>query len=336
MQLFLGLQMKIGEGISLLGQNVSVEKSIDKMKILLVGDLHLRSLSDRPKYRLDNHYESQFQELSEIRDIAVANKVDMMISLGDFFDNVRVSFSLVNDVISWCKSLPCTLFSLKGNHDISSYVIEDRNNGLGILLEAQAVERLDEVVFEKEKVVIRGIHAYLDPHNGDYWFPDQYKDYFKLICSHNFVIPHSVPFEAVLPSQVRTNAQIVALGHYHKAFSHMEGNTLFINGGSISRWAVNEIWPVQVLLLDTVTGIVTPIQLKSAKDYREIFDLNSVMEIKSTEMNLQNFVDSLNNTQFDQQDILSVVQKAGKDQNIPEPILTLALEKIGKAQEELH
>jgi DNA repair exonuclease SbcCD nuclease subunit len=294
-------------------------------------------LSDRPKYRLDNHYEQQFLELSEIRDIAAANKVDMMISLGDFFDNVRVSFSLVNEVISWCKSLPCTLFSLKGNHDISSYVIEDKNNGLGILMEAQAVERLDEIVFEKEKVVIRGIHAYLDPHNGDYFFDEiKYKDYFKLVCSHNFVIPHQVPFDAVLPSQVKTNAQIVALGHYHKAFQHMEGNTLFINGGSISRWAVNEIWPVQVLLLDTVTGIVTPIQLKSSKDYREIFDLNSVMEIKSTEMNLQNFVDSLESAEFTELDIEQVVLTKGKEQGILKEILDICLDKVNKAKEQLR
>ena len=306
------------------------------MKILLIGDLHLRSLSDRPKWRLDNHYESQFQELAEIRDIAKANKVDMMISLGDFFDNVRVSFSLVNEVISWCKTLPCTLFSLKGNHDISSYVIEDKNNGLGILMEAQAVERLDEIVFEKEKVVIRGIHAYLDPKQGDYWFDDKFKDYFKLVCSHNFIIPHQVPFDAVLPSQVRTNAQIVALGHYHKAFQHIEGNTLFINGGSISRWAVNEIWTSQVLLLDTVTGIVTPIPLKTSKDYREIFDLNSVMEIKSTEMNLQNFVDSLENTQFDQQDIFQVVLTKGKESGILKEILDICLDKVAKAKEELR
>ena len=307
------------------------------MKILLIGDLHLRSLSDRPKWRLDDHYASEFQELSEIRDIAAANKIDMMISLGDFFDNVRVSFQLVHEVISWCKTLPCTLFSLKGNHDISSYVIEDKNNGLGILMEAQAVERLDEVVFEKEKVVIRGIHAYLDPRQGDYWFDEiKYKDYFKLVCSHNFIIPHQVPFDAVLPSQVKTNATVVALGHYHKAFSHMEGNTLFINGGSISRWSVNEIWATQVLLLDTVTGVITPIPLKTSKDYREIFDLNSVMEIKSNEMNLQNFVDSLENAQFSEIDVSQVVLTKGKEQGILKEILDICLDKVSKAKEELR
>jgi predicted phosphodiesterase len=306
------------------------------MKILLVGDLHLRSLSDRPKYRLDNHYDQQFQELSEIRDIAAANKVDMMISLGDVFDNTRVSHQLVSDVLNFCKTLPCTWHSLIGNHDVNAYVINDKSNGLSVLMEAQAIERLDELVFEKEKVVIRGIHAYLDPRQGDYWFSDQYKDYFKIVASHNFIIPHQVPFEAVLPSQVRTNANLVALGHYHKAFSHMEGNTLFINGGSISRHAVNEIWAPQVLILDTVTGIVTPIQLKSSKDYKEIFDLNSVMEIKSTEMNLQNFVNSLESAEFTEQDIFQVVLTKGKEQGILKAVLDICLNKVQKAKEELR
>jgi DNA repair exonuclease SbcCD nuclease subunit len=306
------------------------------MKILLIGDLHLRSLSDRPKWRLDNHYESQFQELLEIRDIAAANKVDMMISLGDIFDNTRVSHQLVSDTLTFCKSLPCTWHSLIGNHDVNAYVINDKSNGLSVLMEAQAIERLDELVFEKEKVVIRGIHAYLDPKQGDYWFSDQYKDYFKIVASHNFIIPHQVPFEAVLPSQVHTNASVCVLGHYHKSFQHTEGNTLFINGGSISRWAVNEIWAPQVLLLDTVTGIITPIPLKVSKDYNEIFDLNSVMEIKSNEMNLQNFVDSLNNSTFENVDVSQVVLTKGKEEGILKEILDLCLEKVEEAKEALQ
>jgi hypothetical protein len=88
--------------------------------------------------------------------------------------------------------------------------------------------------------------------------------------------------------------------------------------------------------LDTVTGIVTPIPLKTSKDYREIFDLNSVMEIKSTEMNLQNFVDSLENTQFDQQDIFQVVLTKGKESGILKEILDICLDKVAKAKEELR
>lgn len=306
------------------------------MKILLIGDLHLRSLSDRPKWRLDNHYESQFQELGEIRDIAAANKVDMMVSLGDFFDNTRVSFQLVNDVVAWCKTLPCSLFSLIGNHDINAYVTSDRNNGLGVLMESQAIERLDELVFEKEKIVLRGIHAYLDPKQGDYFFDDKFKDYYKIVCSHNFCIPHQVPFDAVLPSQIKTNAQVLVFGHYHKSFSHFEGTTAFVNPGSISRWAINEQWQPQVFILDTLTGMITPHQLKSSLPASEIFDLASAAELKSNEMNLQNFVQSLESAQFTELDIEQVVLTKGKEQGILKEILDICLDKVAKAKEELR
>lgn len=179
------------------------------MKILLFADIHLRSASDRPKWRTDDHYKTQFGELKDIQDLAKINKVDLIISLGDLFDHTRVSHQLVTDVLNWCKTLPCSLFSLVGNHDVNAYVTSDRNNGLGVLFESEAVTRLDELVFEKEKVVIRGIHAYLDPKQGDYIFEDKYKDYFKLIASHNFIIPHQVPFEAVLPSRLKPMQQLL-------------------------------------------------------------------------------------------------------------------------------
>jgi len=91
-----------------------------------------------------------------------------------------------------------------------------------------------------------------------------------------------------------------------------------------------------VLLLDTVTGVITPIPLKTSKDYREIFDLNSVMEIKSNEMNLQNFVDSLENAQFSEIDVSQVVLTKGKEQGILKEILDICLDKVSKAKEELR
>lgn len=305
------------------------------MKVLLFADMHLRSASDRPKWRIDDHYESQFAELNEIRDIAQANKVDLIISLGDFFHNTRVSYQLVTDVLNWCGTLPCSLYSIVGNHDVNAYVTSDRNNGLGVLFESGAVQQLDELVFDAQKVIIRGIHAYLDPRNGNYLFDDKYKDYFKLVASHNFIIPHQVPFEAVLPSQVQTNATAVVLGHYHKAFNHLEKATLFLNPGSISRWAVNEQHQPYVFILDTAAGVFNPVQLKSSLPANEIFDLVGAAEMKENEMNLQTFVDSLENTSFDNVDVEQVVLTEGTKQGILRVILDMALAKVQQAKEQI-
>lgn len=307
------------------------------MKILFFTDVHLRSQSDRPKWRIDDHYKQQFLELLEISNIAKEQKVDLMMSLGDFFDHTRVSHQLVTDTLNWCKTLPCSLYSIVGNHDVNAYVTSDRNNGLGVLFEAGAIERLDELVLDDKKVVIRGVHVFLDPKQGDYVFTDKkYNDYCKIIASHNFIIPHEVPFEAVLPSQVKTNANIIALGHYHKTFNVYEGKTAFINPGSISRWSINEQHQPQVFILDTLLGVIVAVQLKCALPAAEIFDLASAAEIKSTEMNLEAFVASLETTSFDNLDVENVVIAESSKQNVLETVRDLALAKVQQAKAELQ
>jgi DNA repair protein SbcD/Mre11 len=307
------------------------------MKILYFTDAHLRSQSDRPKWRVDDHYLSQFEELKNIRDLAVEHNIDLIISGGDTIHYPNISHTLVGDIINWCKTLPCAFYSVVGNHCCFAYRTEDlRSSGLGVLFESGMIGRLDELVFEKEKIVIRGIHAFLDPHQGNYWFDSKYDGYKKYIVSHNFVIKEQVPFEAVMPKDIKTNSDIVFLGHYHKASDLIEGTTRFINPGAVSRWAINEQHRPTVLILDTTTNIITPIELVASKDPSEIFDMQGAMEIKSTEMNLQNFVNSLENTQFDQQDIEQVVLTKGKEQGILKEILDICLDKVQKAKEELR
>lgn len=307
------------------------------MKLLIFTDSHLRAQSDRPKWRVDDHYISQFEELKNIGEIANQNNVDMILSIGDFFHHPNGANSLLTSVINWIKTLSCPFYSVTGNHDCHGYVTTDKNNGLSVLFESGLIGNLSEkdLVWENEKVIIRGIDAFLDPRKGNYLFEEKYDTYHKLILSHNFIIPHEVPFDAVLPSQVATNATIVALGHYHQAFDVVEGNIRFINPGSISRWAINEIHQPKVLLLDTITNVITSIELKVSKDYREIFDLVSAIEIKSTEMNLQNFIDSLNNSTFENVDIENVVLTEGRKADIHKNVLDLALNKIQLAKAEL-
>lgn len=307
------------------------------MKFLLFTDQHLRSQSDRPKWRLDDHYKTQFQELVEVAALAKLHKVDLILGLGDLIHYPNISHTLVADIMNWCKTLPCSFYTIVGNHCCFGYRTNDlKSSGLGVLFESGAIERLDELVFDEQKVIVRGIHANLDPRIGNYTFDEKYDTYYKLVLSHNFIIPSEVPFDSVLPSQIKTNATTIALGHYHKAFDHTEGTTRFINPGSLSRWAINEQHQPQVLILDTTTNTITPIALKSSQPAKEIFDLAAAAELKSTEMNLQSFVDSLENTSFENVDIEDVIRTEGNKQSISIGILDMALEKVQKAKAELR
>lgn len=305
------------------------------MKILFFADMHLRSASDRPRWRVDDHYQSQFRELYEISELAQVHDVDMIVSLGDFFDHTRVSHQLVTDTLKWTQSLPCYACSIVGNHDVTGYVTSDRNNGLGILFESGAIHRLTETVFDNDKVIIRGVDVFLDPRQGDYMFDKQYDNYCKIVASHNFIIPHQVPFDAVLPQDVKTNASIIVLGHYHKAFHHFDGKTGFVNPGSISRWAVNEQHQPQVLILDTANGTFIELPLRSSRPATEIFDLTGASELKTTEMNLQAFIDSLENTTFDNIDVEQVVLAEGAKQGITKNVLDAAIARVQQAKLEL-
>lgn len=305
------------------------------MKILFLADIHLRSASDCPRFRTDNHYESQFKELYEISDIAREQEIDIIISLGDFFHHTQVSHQLVTDVLKWTQSLPCYTCSIVGNHDVTGYVTTDRNNGLGVLFEAGAIHQLTEIAFDREKVAIKGIDAYLDPRQGDYMFDEKYNKYCKIVASHNFVIPQQVLFDAVLPKDVKTNANLLVFGHYHKAFYHQEGNTVFANPGSISRWKIDEQHQPQVYIYDTNLDKIIAIKLKSSQPASEIFDLAAASELKTTEMNLQAFIDSLENTSFDTVDIEQVVTAEAIKQGITKNVLDAALAKVQQAKLEL-
>jgi predicted phosphodiesterase len=203
------------------------------------------------------------------------------------------------------------------------------------LFESGAVGQLKELVFEAQKVVIRGVDVFLDPKQGDYMFDEKYNSYCTIVASHNFIIPHEVPFEAVLPAQVKTNANMIVLGHYHKTFNVFHNKTAFINPGSISRWAVNEQHQPHVFIVDTAMAVVSAVPLKTSLSASEIFYLLAASEIKSTEMNLQAFVDSLENSSFENVDVENVVLIEGSKQGILKGVLDTALAKVQQAKVEL-
>jgi predicted phosphodiesterase len=306
------------------------------VKFLIFSDQHLRSSSDRPKWRLDEHYRTQFEELEEVSSIANVNKVDAILGLGDFIHHPDVSHGLISDIITWAKRLPCPFFTIVGNHCCFAYRTDDlRTSGLGVLFESGVIKRLDELIFEDQKIVIRGIHANLDPRKGDYVFDSKYDNYFKIVATHNYITKVPQIFDHWLTSDVRTNASIVLSGHLHQGFADVQNGVRFVNPGSLSRWAINEQHHPQVLILDTATNVIEPVKLKCSLPASEIFDLAAAAELKTTEMNLEAFVASLENASFDTVDIENVVCTEGSKQGLSKGIVDMALAKIQQAKVEL-
>jgi DNA repair exonuclease SbcCD nuclease subunit len=287
--------------------------------------------------------QSQFDELRDILELSREHEVDFLVHGGDFFDNRKPSHQLVVHLLDWFKLLDKPVYTVIGNHDLLGYNLDSvKNSGLGVLLESGAVDKIDgHMQWDESKIVIKSIHSTLD-FQTQYLFDDQYKDYFKIAVSHNYVIPsETMPFGFIHPRDIATNANLVLCGHYHMPFDYCvhdrtDDNTRWINPGAISRWSTADRNKMpQVLLLEVKNGnyTLTHIPLKSAKPGFEIFDLELLNASKEREQDIAAFAKSLESVSFQAVDIESMIKKLGAEQAIEKPILDIVLNKITEAKD---
>jgi DNA repair protein SbcD/Mre11 len=308
------------------------------LKFLFFTDSHLRD--SRPRNRIDDFYRNQFEELNELANLVLEYDVDALLCGGDLLHVPKPSHELIRDLIGWAKYINVPIYSVIGNHDTVGYQMDSiGNNGIGVLFESEAFHELTEKVFEEEKIYIKGINAKVQEDGYGYEIDPKYHGYTKLIVSHNYVIPEeSMMFEYMHPKNIPTNADLVLLGHYHHPFDVQIGNTRFINPGALSRWEIDSANRIpMVLLIDITNGIVKieKIPLVCAKKAEEIFDLQGVGVEKAKEDQLKSFMNSLEQTNFETNDIEQLVLSVGKNQGIADNILNKSLDKIREAKEVL-
>lgn len=308
------------------------------MRLLFLTDTHYRN--DTPKSRIDDILKAQLQELGEIAELVHEHDVDAIIHGGDFFDTKNPPHKLVVDLIAWCKHIEVPIYVCIGNHDVTGYNLDSvKNSGLGVLFESYAAEPLNEKVFEKEKIVLRGVHSTKD-FKFLYEFDKKYDGWTKIALSHNYIIPSdTMPFDFIHPKDIPSNADFVLCGHYHVPFDYSTSTTRWINPGALSRWTISERdRKPTVLLLNIVDGKTTVeyIELKSSRPGCELFDVEELALEKARDADISSFVKSLEQTDFKNVDVEQVVLKIGREQAIPEAVLNLALKKIREAKEVLR
>lgn len=311
-------------------------------KFLFMTDTHFRDQA--PRSRIDDIRESQFAKLNEIIEIVREHNVSAIFHGGDFFDHKRPSHRLVADLIDWAREIGVPIYSAIGNHDVTGYNLDSVNNsGLGVLFESQALTPLNTVSYDQEKIIFKGVHVNANAKTNfdqDYLINDKkYKDYLKVIVSHNYLIPTPVPFEGfVHPKDVKTNANLVLCGHYHEPFEYDTVHTKWINPGPLCRWrSTDRNKKPEVLLITVDQGKfdIAHIPLTSAKSAEEIFDLKLLQTEERQEADIKKFVDSLEKTDFQGVDIEQIIQNTGLKQKIPADILAEALNRVRVAKEVL-
>jgi len=299
------------------------------MKGLFCSDLHLRFL--RPRRRVDDFLEALLGKLAEVLALAREHKATIVLFGGDFFDSCEPSLYVLNRAQDLLRSQQANIpiYAAVGQHDVEGYNMEMlHRTGLGNLIKTSAVFRLD--LLEMDDVVIKGMDYML---TGDvvYTFPVKFKDKFKIIVSHNTIVPKPLPYTHRLVADLKTNADIVFCGDYHQPFEAACGRTRYINAGSLARMSKDDIDRnnISVIVFDTAAGKTEKVNLKSAKPATEIFDLQGILADKAAETEISQFLAQLQQTgDFDEGDLATAVKMEAQEQGLEPEILEDILKRL--------
>lgn len=302
------------------------------MKALVVGDVHLCDYT--PIKRLDNFLDAQFLKLEKIRDIAEERDVDIVFLLGDVFDRARPDLWLVNKAASLFGKFPCVIYSLVGNHDLQGCRDGVPGTALGNLFTSGTIRKL-EGDMPLLDIPIRGIG-----HTREHTVELYASEIPRIILSHNLLTPQVAPFEHLLADDVLKVAKdcFIFAGDFHDPFEKYAPSThaRVINPGVLIRTSIAEkdTDPSVVYFEATSRDLVTSYRKISlgAPKGESIFNFALHEKTKENELNLKQFIDSITQTQFESQDIISLIRELGLKDNVGNTIIEEAVARIQVAK----
>lgn len=115
------------------------------------------------------------------------------------------------------------------------------------------------------------------------------------------------------------------------------GNTTVIGLGALARLTADKkdyMRKPKIAILDTETKDIEVIELKTAKPYKEVFNLELIAKKKSIDNNLEAFVNSLDKTELQSIDTLGLIVEIGKKQNVDKNVINSITKKIEELGDE--
>lgn len=314
------------------------------MNFLYFQDGHFKGRNSQN--RLGNYFEDMLLKLDEIISIAKENKCDCLIDGGDMFESDKPSYSVLDAVADKIESSKIHMYSLFGNHTMTCGHIENSQaSGLAHLIKRSKYFHLlqDLCVVDGESDINEASLIGID---YEYGIEDKLKDKgikfknnddWKIAFVHALVTPKKF-FDSVAhvtPNEIKTNADLVLVSHYHQPYQKQVKNTMFLDIGCLGRDNIDEanIKP-SVLLVDTDKRKYDIIPLKSAKPGHEIFDLSKYEELKGNKKNIKEFLNSLKDINFQTLDLGQQITKLGKEQNIEQKTIDYILNKLSEVKDD--
>ena len=301
-------------------------------KFLYLQDPHLKGKNSIN--RQGNYFADMLVKYDEIIEICQQRNIDTILDGGDTVDTPIVSYSVIDQFVDKIEKAELQYYFLFGNH-AERYHSKEHSSDTSmahILRRSKNFKYLEKI--EGKDFVICGLEyshtVEEDLKNGWEFVPDFYKDYWKILIAHAFISPKLFPYAShIVCDDIKTNADLVLVAHYHSQWEKKVGNTQYLDIGCLGRNSVTEanIEP-SVIILDTDKRSYEVIKLKSAKAGHEVFDLEKIELLKEKEANLDIFIQSLESVTFQGQTIQNIIENVAQEKKIDREVVNLILQKI--------
>jgi len=275
------------------------------MKLLLLGDTHFTNrIPERRKG--SDYFQTQRLKFNQVRQIFREKKCDIILQVGDFFDNPHVSdyvkACLIRDLKNEIPMMP--IYYVFGQHDVFSHTaFTFKRSPLAVMQAAKCVniccekgERFQSNLHSNESVYIYGASF------GQEVPSVEDESTYNILIVHDMIGDRELYPGQELKNPIRylqkhSNYDLIVAGDYHYNFSAKYNDRVIVNPGCLVRKTINEFdlnHHPGVYIFDTIDSSLERIEL-DINSIEDTFDLTR-QEKKDTSQILK-FIEKLKENQ---------------------------------------
>lgn len=309
------------------------------MKLLIFNDPHIRAIN--PINRTDNFFSTIKSKLSDIVTIAKQEKVSALLCTGDLFDNPTPSPRIVSEVFDILLSAKLPIHTIAGNHDIFGHNPDTLNRTiLGLCSHYNIVNLINSSPLKlSSEVSVSGTSYYHGIENDPQAFQIKKETKYHIHLVHAMVTSKPFKFSNhILTKDIKTEADVIAVGHQHFGFMpHKINDTYIINPGAVARLSAipdNLYRTPQIAIVEFVENIeekeinIEYLELASSPLGKDVFDFKKIDELKARTAQIDKFIASLDSPQLQSLNIMELIKKISKEENLSEEIKSEVLNRL--------
>jgi len=267
------------------------------MRLLITGDWHIRNST--PERRIDDYWETVRKKIDYILDLAVEEKVDLILQPGDFFDSHKANDFLKRHMIKRLIKTKIKVITVFGQHDLRYHSSETRNTPLAVLNAAEVVY----LAPNWDPLDFGDVHIW-----GASWYEDipkemYSKNVYNILVMHKMVIKNEKVWDGQEDYELgnillrTTPFDLIVSGDNHLGFTVTKGNKHLVNCGSLLRSSIDQATHIPLVYIWDTHALGKAPSLEEhtipVKPFEQVFNLEKIEAEKEKDEKMEIFVNRL-------------------------------------------